>query len=140
MIPQAPDNNRETWANLEEYTRSLVEDGNEVYVIMGNYGIGGTGTNGPAQTIDGGRVNVPKQIWKVVVVLPIGEDDINRINNTTRVIAVDTPNQNGISNSWGRYRTSVDAIEQAIGYDLLPALPEQVQQSIESMVDTGPTQ
>lgn len=125
---------------MEDYTRDLVENGNEVYVIMGNYGAGSTGTNGPAQTIDQGRITVPKQIWKVVVILPEGENDINRIINTTRVIAVDTPNQKGISNSWGRYRTSVDAIKQAIGYDLLPALPEQVQKSIESMVDTGPTQ
>ena len=49
MIPQAPDNNRETWANLEEYTRDLVRDGNEVYVIMGKYGISGIGRNGRAQ-------------------------------------------------------------------------------------------
>ncbi|WP_457824569.1 DNA/RNA non-specific endonuclease, partial [Staphylococcus aureus] len=42
IIPQAPDNNRNTWANLEEYTRHLVENGQEVYVIMGNYGAGGT--------------------------------------------------------------------------------------------------
>ena len=140
MIPQAPDNNRETWANLEEYTRDLVDDGNEVYVIMGNYGIGGIGTNGPAQTIDQGRITLLKQIWKVVVVLPEGEDDISRINNTTRVIAVDTPNQNRIRNNWGTYRTSVDAIEQATGYDLLSTLPEQVQKSIEYKVDTGSTQ
>ena len=140
MIPQAPDNNRETWANLEEYTRDLVRDGNEVYVIMGNYGISGIGTNGPAQTIDQGRITVPNQIWKVVVVLPEGEDDITRVSATTRIIAVDTPNQNGINSNWGLYRTSVDAIEQVTGYNLLSSLPEQVQQVVESKVDNGPTQ
>jgi len=140
MIPQAPDNNRETWANLEDYTRDLVNDGNEVYVIMGTYGEGGTGTNGPAQTIDQGRITVPKQIWKVIVVLAEGEDDISRITSTTRVIAVDTPNQNDINSNWGSYRTSVDAIELATGYDLLSALPEQLQIAIETKVDNGPTQ
>ena len=140
MIPQAPDNNRETWANLEDYTRELVEDGKEVYVIMGNYGAGGMGTNGLAQTIDQGRITVPKQIWKVVVVLPEGEDDLSRITSATRVIAVDTPNQNNSNNNWGMYRTSVDAIEQATGYDLLSTLSEQLQQTLETKVDNGPTQ
>jgi endonuclease G len=59
-----------------------VDQGNEVYVIMGNYGIGGTGSNGPAQTIDRGRITVPARIWKVLVVLPEGGDDVNRV--TTR--------------------------------------------------------
>jgi endonuclease G len=34
MIPQAPNNNQQTWANLENYTRKLVNSGYETYVIM----------------------------------------------------------------------------------------------------------
>ena len=34
------------------------------------------------------------------MILPAGEDDLNRITNTTRVIAVDTPNQEGIDSIW----------------------------------------
>lgn len=139
MIPQAPNNNRNTWANLEDYTRDLIDNGMEAYVIMGSYGIGGEGSNGAANTIDNGRVTVPKNIWKVIVVLPEGGDDINRISTSTRVIAVNTPNVNSIDSDWGAYRTSVDAIEQATGYDLLSALPDQIESSIESKVDTGPT-
>ncbi|WP_228466902.1 DNA/RNA non-specific endonuclease [Adhaeribacter swui] len=140
MIPQAPDNNRNTWANLEEYTRTLVESGQEVYVIMGNYGSGGTGANGSARTIDGGRIKVPKQIWKVLIILPAGEDDVNRITTNTRVIAVDTPNINGVHADWSNYRTTVDAIEKATGYDLLSEVPEDIQRVIEARVDNGPTQ
>jgi len=73
------------------------------------------------------------------VILPAGEDDLNRITNTTRVIAVDTPNQEGINANWGIYRTSIDAIERATGYDLLSALPQSVQQGLEASVDTGST-
>jgi len=40
MIPQAPSHNRDVWSDLESFTRELVNEGNEVYVIMGNYGIG----------------------------------------------------------------------------------------------------
>ncbi|WP_242917396.1 DNA/RNA non-specific endonuclease [Pontibacter liquoris] len=135
MIPQAPNNNQQTWANLEDYTRALVAAGMEVYVVMGSYGQGGTGSNGFAKTIDNGRVTVPARIWKVLVVLPEGENDLQRISRTTRVIAVDTPNEESVRSDWASYRTTVDAIEKATGYDLLSALPEQVQHVLESQVD-----
>jgi endonuclease G, mitochondrial len=140
MIPQAPQHNQQTWANLEEYTRDLVAAGNEVYVLMGSYGAGGTGSNGQKQTIDNGRVTVPAQIWKVLVVLPEGQDDLSRINSSTRVIAVNTPNSQTVRSDWGAYRTSVDEIERATGYDLLTALSNQVQATLEAPVDKGPTQ
>lgn len=139
MIPQAPDNNQQTWANLEEYTRELVQDGMEVYVVMGSYGLGGTGDNGSANTIDYGKVTVPSRIWKVLVVLPQGEADLQRISTSTRVIAVDTPNTNTVNSDWGSYRTTVDAIESATGYDLLSVVPAKIQQKLESQVDNGPT-
>jgi endonuclease G, mitochondrial len=139
MIPQAPNHNRQTWASLEDYTRQLVEQGMEVYVVMGSYGSGGTGSNGPRQTIDQGRVTVPSYIWKVLVVMPEGSNDLSRINTSTRVIAVNTPNVNTIDSEWGTYRTTVDAIEQVTGYDLLSALSEEVERTLEGRVDKGPT-
>ncbi|AYA38929.1 DNA/RNA non-specific endonuclease [Hymenobacter oligotrophus] len=142
MIPQAPQNNQGTWANLENYTRSFLP-GNEVYVIMGSYGVGGKNAsdvtnNTVTNTIDQGRVTVPKRVWKVVVVLPVGNNDVSRINANTRIIAIDTPNENSISPDWGNYRTSVDKIEEATGLDLLSGLPVEVQAIIESKVDNGP--
>jgi endonuclease G len=139
MIPQAPQNNQVTWARLEEYTRDLVRDGREVYVMMGSYGTGGAGSKGPARTIAAGRVTVPERIWKVIVVLELGENDVQRIGPDTRIIAVDTPNDNAILPDWGRYRTTIDAIEQATGYDLLSNVPAAVQQVVEVKKDTGPT-
>ena len=139
IIPQAPNHNRETWGNMEEYIRSLVEQGGqECYVIMGSYGVGGTGSSGYKETIGGGKITVPAQIWKVVVVLPEGDDDGNRINEGTRIIAVNTPNANDTNPDWTTYLTTIDAIETATGYDLLSALPTQTQQVIEAKVDIGP--
>jgi endonuclease G len=139
MMPQAPTNNQQTWANLENYCRTLVGAGNELYIIAGSYGKGGTGTNGTVSTIDSGRITVPSNCWKVVVVLPVGTADVSRITSSTRVIAINTPNSNSVSTSWGSYRTTVDAIENATGYNLLSAVPNAVQSAIESKVDTGPT-
>jgi endonuclease G len=73
------------------------------------------------------------------VLLPVGDNDLARVGTSTRIIAVDMPNDNGLSLDWGTYRTSVDAIEAATGYDLLSNLPLGVQAAIESKVDTGPT-
>lgn len=140
MIPQAPDHNRTTWADLEDYTRTLVDAGQEVYVIMGNYGVGGTGSNGTKQTTDEGRITVPAQIWKVLVILPKGNNDLERIQSSTRVIAVLTSNTNSVRSDWGSYRTSVDVIEKATGYDLLSTLPSSLQANLEAKVDNGPTQ
>jgi len=135
MIPQAPQNNQQTWANMENYIRSLVTAGNEVYVIMGSYGTGGTGSNGTANTIDAGRITVPSNVWKVVVVIPNGNGDLNRITTATRVIAVNTPNINTINTDWRVYRTSVDAIEAATGYNLLSNIPATIQNAIEATID-----
>ncbi|GAA3920422.1 DNA/RNA non-specific endonuclease [Chitinophaga oryziterrae] len=135
MIPQAPVNNQQTWANMENYIRTLVTAGNEVYVVMGSYGTGGTGSSGAANTIDGGHVTVPSNIWKVVVVIPDGNGDLARVTTSTRVIAVNTPNINTTNSDWKTYRTSVDAIESATGYDILSALPTSVQSVVEATVD-----
>ncbi|TGE20161.1 DNA/RNA non-specific endonuclease [Hymenobacter elongatus] len=139
MIPQAPNNNQRTWSSLEEYGRALVERGQEVYVIMGSYGKGGTGSKGFATTLDGGRVTVPSRVWKVLVILPEGSDDLRRIPAQARILAVDTPNDNAVSPDWSQYRVSVDAIENATGLDLLSKLPVDVQARLEAQVDQGPT-
>jgi endonuclease G len=91
IVPQAPMHNRQSWRLLEEYTRKLVDQGNELYIITGTAGAGGEGDNGTASSIATGRVRVPAALWKVIVVLPVGSDDVNRISNQTRVIAVWMP-------------------------------------------------
>lgn len=140
MMPQAPNNNQITWANLENYCRTLVDQGNELYIICGSYGTGGTGSNGTVNTIDAGRITVPNRIWKVIVVLPQGSNDLSRISTSTRVIAINTPNTQTVNaQSWGYYRTTVDAIESATGYNLLSNVSSTIQSTIESRVDSGPT-
>ncbi|MCJ8165073.1 DNA/RNA non-specific endonuclease [Pontibacter sp. E15-1] len=138
MIPQAPNLNRETWARMEDYTRSLVAQGQEVYVVMGSYGVGGTGSEGTAKKIDNGHITVPSRVWKVLVVLPEGNDDLARINTSTRVIAVNMPNVMTVRDDWTSYITTVDAIEKATGYNLLSALPDALEEVLESQQDEGP--
>jgi len=138
MIPQAPNNNQQTWANLENYGRTLVDAGNELYVIMGSYGSGGTGSSGTATTINSGHVAVPAHIWKIMVVIPNGNGDLSRITTSTRVIAINTPNINTVSSTWQSYITTVQSIETATGYQFFTALPASVRAALETKVDPGP--
>jgi len=137
MIPQAPQNNQQTWANLENYLREQVVAGYEVYIIMGSYGTGGTGTNGTFTTINNGHVNVPSNVWKVAVILPVGNGDLNRVQAGTRVIAVNTPNIQTANSDWTQYIVTVRDIEKATGYNLLSNLPQAVQDAVEIQKDAG---
>ncbi|MDJ0556521.1 MAG: DNA/RNA non-specific endonuclease [Microcoleaceae cyanobacterium MO_207.B10] len=126
IIPQAPDNNRETWRELEQYSRELVEEGNELYIIAGGYG--------KKATLADGKINIPSRTWKIVVVLKQGSG-VRGVNKNTRVIAVDMPNSNRIRSDWKAYRVSVDKIERATGYDFLAKVSKEIQDVIESRVD-----
>ena len=134
MIPQAPNNNQKTWANLESYLRAEMQKGYEVYTIMGTYGRGGTGSNGYAETINGGKVVVPKRVWKVAIILPVGNNDLSRVTADTRVLAIDTPNDNTINSDWTKYITTVDAIEKSTSYDLLSKLPTNLQKTLQAKI------
>lgn len=136
ITPQAPVCNQVTWAALEDYARTLLNGGaNELYQIAGTYGVGGTGNAGLQNSIDNDRVTVPAFFWKVIVVLPNGSDDLNRVTTATRVISVIMPNSNTIGNNWRSYRVSVNDVEGATGYDLLSQLPASIQDFIEARVD-----
>lgn len=138
MIPQAPDNNEKTWANLENYSRSLVNDGNELYIISGPYGQGGVGKYGTKTTIGNGVV-VPSTTWKIVLVLSEGDNDLSRINTSTRVIAVVIPNEQLCNaKSWDQYRVSVDSIEALTGFDFFKLIPSDIQSVLEAKIDNEP--
>jgi endonuclease G len=138
MIPQAPYNNQQTWKNLEDFIRKFItNDGYEAYIIMGSYGIGGTGANGYAETIDNGQVTVPSNIWKVIVLIPNGDNDLARIDANTRVIAVNAPNENTVSSDWKQYITTVNDIENETGYKLLSNVPETIRQVLKAKKDSG---
>lgn len=127
MIPQAFNHNNLTWNNLENYTRTLTDTGNECFIIMGSYGNKGT--------IDNGRITVPAYIWKVIVVMPAGNNDLSRINAGTRVICVNTPNDGSISSDWKSYRVSLKAIEDATGYNLLSNVDATVKAALLTKTD-----
>lgn len=132
MQPQTPDLNRQVWKRLEDFSRDLVEQDNELYIVAGCYG--GRRTIGRAN-----KVTVPAKCWKVIVVLPEGDDDLSRINADTRVIAVIMPNTTGISRApWRNYIKTVREVEAATGYNFLSEVPKRIQDALEIQRDGAP--
>lgn len=85
-------------------------------------------------------INVPSHCWKIIVIMPVGNNDVSRVTTATRVIAVDMPNvQTANSQPWDYYRVSVNALETATGYNFLSNVPSNIQSAIESTIDYGPT-
>jgi endonuclease G, mitochondrial len=120
IFPQTSETNRGPWSELEQYGREQVySQAKSAYVMAGIYGDKGKV----------GKVTIPGRMWKVIVVLDSPEADITR---RTEVIAVDMPNSDRIEADWQTYRTTIDRIEIATGYDLLSEVPEEVQAAVES--------
>jgi endonuclease G len=136
MVAQSPDNNQGPWAALENFLRTLLP-ANELYIVSGPAGVGGTGSNGGVSTtIANGHVVVPSSTWKVVLVIPKGDNDISRVTAATRTIAVNMPNIQGIrNNDWHDYLTTVDAVEALTGYDFFANVPDAVENAIEAGID-----
>jgi endonuclease G len=136
MMPQAPNNNQKTWMFLEKYSRSLAMKGNELYIVAGPNGAGGRGKNGFRKKIADGKVTVPNMTWKVILVLRNQSgDDVARVNEHTRTIAVAMPHVQSIDKDWTEYRVSVDEVEELTGLEFFSALPPAIQDEIESVVD-----
>ena len=119
IIPQSPMLNQGPWAALEDHIRNtMVGSNNEAYVIMGNYGEGGRGSAGEASTINNGHVTVPKMIWKMALIIPKGNNDIQRIDTSATILVVNMPNDNSLYSTnttgrkaWRNYLTTIASLE-----------------------------
>ena len=125
IVPQAKDLNQFPWNKLESYTRTLVRNGYDVYVIAGVLGEKGKIKK---------RVTVPAACWKILYIVPRGGDP--SVSGSAKVIAVEMPNENGIAHDrWTKYKTSVRALEGKTGYDFFSALPVPEQERLETKID-----
>lgn len=140
IIPQSPNLNRGMWSTLEDYCRKVAAAGNELYIIAGVLDGGGEGSNGgTTKTLADKKIVVPHSVWKVILILPVGSNDVSRVNENTRVIAVNIPNKQSNTGGWGDYRLNVDDLETLTGYDFFSNVPVEIQKVLERRKDDGPT-
>ncbi len=139
IIPQSPDNNQGVWVQLENYSRTLVKSGKELFIVSGGYGQGGIGSKGLKATIGKGKVVVPAVTWKVILVLDKPNAGVAGVNKSTRTIAVIIPNKQGVKfDPWQQYRTSVKEVEKLTGYQFFTSVPADIRDVINSKIDSAP--
>jgi endonuclease G len=129
FVPQIAENNSGAWEDFETYIRSLANQGNEIYIVSGG--------NGSLGTISQGRVTIPKYTWKVILVIPNGSNDLERINKQTRTIGLIMPNFLPLNTNaqWRQFRVTVDQVEALTGYNFFSNIPKNTQEIIERRRD-----
>lgn len=141
ILPQAADNNQGPWLGFENWLNDRARvDGRELYVVAG-----GQYEPTPPSLKNEGRVQVPSWTWKVAVIVPAGQG-LGWVTSPDRieVVAVRMPNriEPGVPGSavgirgrpWQEFAVSVDQVEAWIGYDLLRALPDDIEAIVEARV------
>lgn len=119
MSPQTAEFNRGIWEKLEEQVRKWAKENDTLYIATGGilkYSMG---------TIGEGKVTVPKYFYKVV---------LDYTKKEKKGIALILPNEKGTKQLY-EYAVPIDSIEKLTGIDFSPALPDSIENRLESKVD-----
>ncbi len=127
MVPQAANNNQGPWEKLESYSRTLVGQGKELFIVSGGFGTIGAG------------VVVPDSTWKVIAVLDaVGQGPTN-VTASTRIISIVIPNDNSQvakADDWKPYRVSARSNQSITGLNFLADVAQGTQDTVETRVDS----
>ncbi|HLK58136.1 MAG TPA: DNA/RNA non-specific endonuclease [Chthonomonadaceae bacterium] len=134
VVPLAPGLNAGPWGKLESFCRNKAKQGNELYILCG-YGF-----IAPTHPLIGKpHIAVPDFVWKIVVILPDKPgDDLKRMTNQARVIAVMIPNNNKVANqNWTDFLVTTMDIEQVTELTFFKALPLTTTMTLKAVKDSG---
>jgi len=121
MSPQHPSFNRGIWKKLEGSVRNWADDNGEIHVVTGPI------LNGQFSTIGYNGVSIPNYYYKVI--LDYQEPEIKGIGFIL-------PNQKSKS-SLQSFSVSIDEVERRTGIDFYHALPDEIENQIESSIDVS---
>ena len=119
MSPQHPSFNRGIWKKLEGNVRNWASDNGEIYVVTGPILIG------HYSTIGYNGVSIPNYYYKVI--LDYREPELKGIGFIL-------PNQKS-SQSLQSFAITIDEVERKTGIDFYHALPDGIENQIESTID-----
>jgi DNA/RNA endonuclease G (NUC1) len=141
MLPQKQEMNAGPWGAFENFLRTQLTGGREVYIIAG--GIWTKDRSGPGidgfGMMNGNRIAIPDSMWKIAVVVPDTRAAGEILDPTqVQVYAVNMPNIAAVQSSYTAYLTTVDKIQRSTGYDFLSLIPGNVQCALEQR-SCGPT-
>jgi endonuclease G len=119
MSPQQPSFNRGIWKKLEEQVRTWAVENEHIYVVTGPV------LTSSLQKIGPGQVTVPTEFYKVVLDYKAPE---------IKAIALLLPNKKG-EGRLSSYAVTIDHLERITGIDFFPALPNDMEEMLESRKD-----
>jgi endonuclease G len=118
MLPQTPSLNRGKWKALEDLVRNWAVEYGGVHI-----------TSGPTPESIGelrGGVEIPVGCWKAL---------LRTLPGDTLTIAFLLPNTKRIEGDLQDFALPVDELEQLLGVDLFPALPDAIENRIERSIN-----
>mgnify|MGYP000140760863 CR=1 FL=1 len=119
MSPQKPGFNRGIWKKLESNVRNWASDNGEIYVVTGPI------LTGSYSSIGSNQVSIPNYYYKVI--LDYKEPEIKGIGFIL-------PHQKS-SSSLQSFAVTIDEVERRTGIDFYHALPDGIEEQIESTID-----
>ena len=119
-VPQKPAFNKYVWKANEKLLREWAKEGNTLYIAAGP-----VLADAPFGTFGPNKVSIPLRYYKVVL-------DVNG----NRAIGFIFRN-NASSGTQKSFATSVDELEKITGIDFFSALPDNIEETIESSTDFG---
>lgn len=125
MMPQTARLNRQEWRVLEEAIRSWLPRRRQLWIIAGP-GFDEGGGNA-TRTIGPGRVHVPTHCWKIVV--------DQQEDGSFTALAVWMLNVERDVPDWRESQVTINDLEAWTGLDFLPALPDGMEEELESRMD-----
>ena len=121
MSPQMPGFNRGIWRKLEEWVRDQAIANEELYIVTGP-----VLTDGPYQEIGPNGVDVPKRFFKVL--LDYKEPEL-------KAIGFIMPNESS-SLPLYMFSVSIDQVEKVTNLDFFHLLPDDIEEKLESVLDS----
>lgn len=118
MSPQEPGFNRGIWKKLEGQVRSWAIEYHSIYIVTGPV------LTDHLKTIGYNKVSVPEYYYKVI---------LNYSDSTTIGIGFIMPNKSS-NEALQQFAVSIDSIEAITNIDFFPALPNKIENEIESKV------
>lgn len=119
MSPQKPGFNRGIWKRLEEQVRTWAEQNEELYVVTAGI------LKGDLPAIGVNRVGVPAYYYKVI--LDYKEPEL-------KAIGFILPNEKS-NKPLQSFAVTVDQVEKKTGIDFFHALPDDIEEKLESLSD-----
>ena len=131
MSPQTPKLNRNIWRILEEQVRNMVQEKGEGWIITGNFCMDAdSNRTQPTEYIGTDSVAVPTHCFKAVLLM----DENSRYSMYVFLMPNQRDNIPGVP---ADYLLKVDRLEEITGYDFFPAIDDNIENNLESIMPSS---